>query len=75
MTAFDDNGNRKCLKLLKSGRVISLSIYYCRDTGFEEKDAVLNYISKLPVGEFTVIVSEFTNRPNCPPISVRIYKS
>ncbi len=64
----------KCLKLLKYGGVISLSIYYGRDTGFEEKKAVLEYISKLPVDKFTVIVSEFVNRPNCPPISVRIYK-
>ena len=64
----------KCLKLLKYGGVISLSIYYGRDTGFEEKDGVLGYIPKLPVGEFTVVVSEFVNRPNCPPISVRIYK-
>lgn len=74
-TASTITAIEKCLKLLKSGGVISLSIYYGRDTGFEEKDAVLNYISKLPVGEFTVIVSQFANRPNCPPISVRIYKS
>ncbi|MBO6303380.1 MAG: class I SAM-dependent methyltransferase [Ruminiclostridium sp.] len=65
----------KCLKLLKYGGVLSLSIYYGRETGFEEKDAILEYISSLPVREYTVIVSEFVNRPNCPPISVRIYKS
>ena len=65
----------KCLKLLKFGGVISLSIYYGRDTGFEEKDAILEYIRGLPVGEFAVVVSEFVNRPNCPPISVRIYKT
>ncbi|WP_124100363.1 class I SAM-dependent methyltransferase [Ruminococcus sp. Marseille-P6503] len=64
----------KCLRLLKYGGVISLSIYYGRDTGFEEKEAVLEYISKLPTAEYTVIVSEFVNRPNCPPIAVRIYK-
>lgn len=65
----------KCLKLLKPDGVMSLSIYYGRDTGFEEKDAILDYISKLPVGEFAVVVSEFVNRPNCPPISVRIYRT
>ncbi|MGN0623764.1 MAG: tRNA (mnm(5)s(2)U34)-methyltransferase [Oscillospiraceae bacterium] len=65
----------KGLKLLKSGGVMSLSIYYGRDTGFEEKQAILDYIAKLPVKSYTVIVSEFVNRPNCPPISVRIYKS
>lgn len=65
----------KCLALLKDGGVISLSIYYGRDTGFEEKDSVLSYLKTLPVGEFAVVVSEFVNRPNCPPISVRIYKT
>ena len=66
---------KKCLPLLRDGGVMSLSIYYGRDTGFEEKDAILEYIKTLPVGEFAVIVSEFVNRPNCPPISVRIYKT
>ena len=65
----------KCLKLLKFGGVMSLSIYYGKETGFEEKDAILKYIAALSVGEFAVIVSEFVNRPNCPPISVRIYKT
>lgn len=66
---------RKCLRLLKFGGVMSLSIYYGRDTGFEEKDAILSCIAGLPVGEFAVVVSEFVNRPNCPPISVRIYRT
>ena len=65
----------KCLKLLRFGGVMSLSIYYGRDTGFEEKEAILEYIAKLPVGEYAVVVSEFVNRPNCPPISVRIYRT
>lgn len=65
----------KGLELLKSGGVMSLSIYYGRDTGFEEKQVILDYIKNLPVKSYTVIVSEFVNRPNCPPISVRIYKS
>ena len=65
----------KCLKLLKFGGVMSLSIYYGKETGFEERDAILRYISGLPVGEYAVIVSEFVNRPNCPPISVRIYRT
>ena len=64
----------KCLRLLKNGGVMSLSIYYGRETGFEERDAILEYISSLPVREYSVLVSSFVNRPNCPPISVRIYK-
>jgi SAM-dependent methyltransferase len=64
----------KGLRLLKPNGVMSLSIYYGRDTGFEEKDALLSYLRTLSVREYTVIVSEFANRPNCPPISVSIYK-
>ena len=66
---------RKCLPLLRDGGVMSLSIYYGRDTGFEEKDAILAWLRTLPVGEFAVVVSEFVNRPNCPPISVRVYRT
>jgi SAM-dependent methyltransferase len=64
----------KGLKILKPNGVMSLSIYYGRDTGFEERDALLEYLRTLPLKEYTVIVSEFVNRPNCPPISVSIYK-
>ena len=66
---------KKCLPLLRDGGIMSLSIYYGRDTGFEEKDAILEYIASLPVGEYAVVVSEFVNRPNCPPISVRIHRT
>ncbi len=64
----------KGLRLLKKGGIMSLSIYYGRDTGYEERDAVLRFLRELPLTEYTVIVGEFVNRPNDPPISVRIYK-
>jgi ubiquinone/menaquinone biosynthesis C-methylase UbiE len=64
----------KGLRLLKPYGIMSLSIYYGRDTGTEERDAILEYLKTLPLREYTVIVSEFVNRPNDPPISVRIYK-
>ncbi|MCR5122261.1 MAG: SAM-dependent methyltransferase [Ruminococcus sp.] len=64
----------KGLRLLKPYGIMSLSIYYGRDTGTDERDAILEYLKTLPLREYTVIVSEFVNRPNDPPISVRIYK-
>lgn len=64
----------KGLLLLKPNGVMSLSIYYGRDTGTKERDDLLSYFKTLSVKDYTVIVSEFVNRPNCPPISVRIYK-
>ena len=64
----------KCLRLLRPDGVMSLSIYYGRDTGTEERDAILEFLRSLPLREYTVIVSEFANRTNDPPISVRVYK-
>ena len=60
------------LELLKKGGLISLIIYYGRDTGFDEKNAVLEYIRTIDSRKYTVITAEFSNRPNCPPIPVFI---
>lgn len=65
---------KKCLDLLTPDGVMSLSIYYGRDTGTDERDAILAFLRELPLREYTVIISEFANRPNDPPISVRVYK-
>lgn len=65
----------KGLKLLKSGGMMSLCIYSGGDTGFEEKEAVLSYVRKLSSKEYTVIVNEYYNRENHPPMPVFIFKS
>lgn len=65
---------KKALTLLKQGGLISLIIYYGRDTGFEEKRQVLEFVKTVDSGEFSVIVAEFANRPNCPPIPVFIFR-
>ncbi|MBZ4670449.1 MAG: hypothetical protein PWQ76_407 [Clostridiales bacterium] len=62
------------LELLKPDGVMSLCIYYGRDTGFEERDALLEYFKTIDCKRFTVLVSQFANRPNCPPFPVFIYK-
>jgi len=49
-------------------------LYYGRDTGFEEKDAVLEYIRGIDSSMYTVITADFANRPNCPPIPVFIVR-
>lgn len=64
----------KGLTLLKSDGIMSLCIYYGRDTGFEEKDALLRYFKTIDSRKYSVLVHDFTNRPNCPPIPVFIYK-
>ena len=64
----------KGLTLLKHGGIMSLCIYSGGDTGFEEKDAILRYIKELNPKEYTVIVNEYYNRENNPPIPVFIFK-
>ena len=62
------------LRLLKKGGMMSLCIYSGGDSGFEERDAILSEIKKLDSRKYLVIVSEYYNRPNNPPIPVMIVK-
>ena len=41
---------------------------------YEEKEKILEYIKGLPGREYTVIVNEYYNRKNCPPMPVFIFK-
>lgn len=65
----------KGLKVLKSGGMMSLCIYSGKDTGFEEKEHILSYLKELPSREFTVILNEYFNRGNHPPMPVFIFKA
>ncbi len=64
----------KGLRLLKQGGIMTLVIYYGRETGFEERDALLEFFPTLDSRRYTVIEMPFVNRPNCPPIPVVIIK-
>ena len=62
------------LILLKKGGMMSLCIYSGGDSGFEERDAILEMVKGLDGKQFLVIVSSYYNRPNHPPIPVMIIK-
>ena len=64
----------KALELLRPDGIISISIYYGRNTGFEERDALLEYFRQIDSRRFTVLVGDFANRGGCPPIPVFIWK-
>ena len=62
------------LGLLKKKGLMTVCIYSGGDSGFEEKDAVLAYLKNLDAKKYLVIISEYVNRPNNPPIPVLIVK-
>lgn len=62
------------LRLLAPGGVMSLSIYYGGPTGYEERDALLDYFKTIDDQQYTVLISSFTNRRNDPPMPVFIWK-
>ncbi len=62
------------LELLKPSGMISLAIYHGGDTGFAERDAVLEWLKQLDNKRYTVLVTDFYNRPNNPPLAVQIIK-
>lgn len=64
----------KGLRLLKKDGIMTLIIYYGRDTGFEERDALLEYLPTIDSEKYTVLEMPFVNRPNCPPIPVIIIR-
>lgn len=64
----------KGLGILKDGGMMSLCIYSGGDTGFEEKERILAYLKTLPPKEYTVIVNEYYNRENHPPLPVFLFK-
>lgn len=65
---------RESLPLLKKGGVMSLCIYSGGDTGFEERDAILEELKELDGRKYLVIVSQYYNRPNHPPIPVFVIR-
>lgn len=64
----------KGLEILKHGGMMSLCIYSGGDTGFEEKERILQYLKGLPAKEYAVILNTYYNRKNHPPIPVFVFK-
>ncbi len=64
----------KAMQLLKVNGLISLIIYYGGDSGFEEKEYIVDYIKTIDYKRYSVMVTDFVNQINCPPILVCIEK-
>ena len=62
------------LELLREDGIMTLILYYGRETGFEEKDALLEFLPTIDSSKYTVVEMPFVNRSNCPPIPIVILK-
>jgi predicted methyltransferase len=60
--------------LLLPGGIITIGIYYGGDSGFAERDAVLEYLPSIDVHAFAVQKIEMANAANCAPIFICIEK-
>ena len=64
----------KGLEILKSGGVMTLCIYHGKETGYDEKNALLEYIKTIDPSRFSVLFTDFVNRKGDVPIAVLIKK-
>lgn len=64
----------KALKLIVKNGLVCIVVYYGGDSGFDEKNAVMEYIKNIDCKSYTVAKTEFVNQINCPPILVCIEK-
>lgn len=65
---------KKGLELLKPRGVMSLCVYYGRETGYAERDALLSFLPTIDPRVASVVTCQFCNRPNDPPFPAFILK-
>ena len=65
----------KSLELLSDDGFISVTVYYGKNSGCEEKEAVMAYLKNTDHKKYTVLTCDFHNRPNNPPITIIITKN
>ena len=62
------------LRLLKPGGVMSLSLYYGGANGYDERDAILAHLRTLDDRRCSVLVCDWANRRNDPPMAIFLWK-
>lgn len=66
---------KSAMQLLTVHGIISIVVYYGGDSGFDEKNEVLEFINTIDCKQYTVMRTEFVNQINCPPILICIEKN
>lgn len=69
------NAMEKALELMKKEGIVLMVVYHGGDTGFEERDDVLEFCSELDQHRFTTSVTRFINQRGNPPIFICIQKT
>lgn len=62
------------LSLLRPGGVMALALYYGKENGYEEKNAILQHLKSLNDRVFTVLAGDWLNRKHDPPLPIFIWK-
>ena len=62
------------LGLLRSGGVMVLALYYGKENGYDEKNAILERLKSLNDRAFTVLACDWLNRKHDPPLPIFIWK-
>lgn len=63
------------LDIIDEDGFVSVCVYHGGDTGFEERDTVLDYLEKLDQKKYTVMLQSFHNRQGYPPLFLVIEKN
>jgi threonine dehydrogenase-like Zn-dependent dehydrogenase len=66
---------KSSMELITVRGIISIVVYYGGDSGFEEKNEVMEFIGTIDCKQFTVMKTDFVNQINCPPILICIEKN
>ena len=62
------------LDLLDDEGIITIGIYYGKDTGFDEKNGVTEFLKSLDSKKYNILMHDYINRPNCPPLAAVLQK-
>ena len=62
------------LRLLRPGGVMAIALYYGGENGYEERDAVLEYLKTVDDRAYTVLCCDWVNRRGEPPMPIFLWK-
>ena len=65
---------KSALELLKPGGVMALALYYGGANGYEERDALLEYLRGVDSSRYSVLCCDWCNRRGDPPIAVFVWR-